>query len=68
MADNVTLTRVIDLVAQDAADSSVYALIDSETGGTKKYPIGNLANNLADSFDSSATYSAGDYVLYGSKL
>jgi len=41
MADNVTLTRVIDLVAQDTVDASVYGLIDSETGGTKKYPLGS---------------------------
>lgn len=41
MADNVTLTRVVNLVAQDTADSSVYTLIDSSAGGTKKYPLGS---------------------------
>lgn len=41
MADNTTLVRVVDLVAQDTLDALVYGLIDSETGGTKKYPLGS---------------------------
>lgn len=58
MADNVTLTRVVDLVAQDTVDASVYGLIDSETGGTKKYPLGSklvgIDQELSDINDEAA--------------
>lgn len=47
MADNVTLTRVINLVAQSSISDGDYTIIDSVNGGTKRYNLGALAERIS---------------------
>lgn len=68
MADNITLKRIVDLVAQTDVDETVYTIIDSVAGTVKKYPIGSLICSIAPIFDSTADYLAGAYCNYNGQL
>ena len=68
MADNVTLKRIVDLVAQTDIDDGVYTITDSTTGAVKKYPLGSLICSIAPIFDSSTAYAAGEYCNYNGQL
>lgn len=68
MADNITLKRIVDLVAQTDVDETVYTIIDSVSGTVKKYPIGSLICSIAPIFDSTADYLAGAYCNYNGQL
>ena len=68
MADNITLKRIVDLVAQTDVDDTVYTIIDSVAGTVKKYPIGSLICSIAPIFDTTAAYAAGKYCNYNGQL
>ena len=68
MAESVTLKRIVDMVAQTNVDDSVYIIIDSQTGGPKKYPAGSLICSIAPIFDTATAYVAGKYCNYNGKL
>ena len=68
MAESVTLKRIVDMVAQMDVDDSVYVIIDSQTGGPKRYPAGSLICSIAPIFDTATAYVAGKYCNYNGKL
>ena len=68
MAESVTLKRIVDMVAQMDVDDSVYIIIDSQTGGPKRYPAGSLICSIAPIFDTATAYVAGKYCNYNGKL
>lgn len=68
MAESVTLKRIVDMVAQMNVDDSVYIIIDSQTGGPKRYPAGSLICSIAPIFDTATAYVAGKYCNYNGKL
>ena len=48
MAEGITLKRIIDMDEAAELTSSDYALIDSATGGPKKFALGNELSSLKD--------------------
>lgn len=52
MAEGITLKRIIDMDEAAELTSSDYALVDSATGGPKKFALGNELSSLKDDFES----------------
>lgn len=67
MAD-IELKRIVDLVPQSDIDDTVYTIIDSVSGGIKKYPIGSFICSVAPMFDATVAYAKGNYCNYGGQL
>ena len=51
MAEGITLKRIIDMDEAAELSSSDYALVDSSTGGPKKFALGNELSQLKEDFD-----------------
>ena len=52
MAEGVTLKRIIDMDEATELSSSDYALVDSATGGPKKFALGNELSSLKEDITS----------------
>lgn len=64
----ITLQRIISMESEATeTDGGQYILTDSDSG-TKKMNVGALMANDAPAFSSSTAYSAGDIVVYNTKL
>ena len=50
MPDGITLKRIIDMDETQQLSSSDYVLVDSQTGGNRKYKLGEDLNNLKNDF------------------
>lgn len=50
MPDGITLKRIIDMDEATELNSSDYVLVDSSSGGNRKYNLGEDLNNLKDDF------------------
>ena len=50
MAEGITLKRIIDMDEAAELTSSDYALVDSATGGPKKFALGNELSSLKEEF------------------
>lgn len=48
MPDGIILKRIIDMDEAQQLSSSDYVLVDSQTGGNRKYKLGEDLNNLKD--------------------
>ena len=48
MAEGITLKRIIDMDEAAELTSSDYALVDSSTGGPKKFAIGEALGEIKD--------------------
>lgn len=51
MPEGITLKRIIDMDETQQLSSSDYVLVDSSSGGNRKYNLGEDLNNLKDGFD-----------------
>lgn len=51
MAEGITLKRIIDMDEAAELSSSDYALVDSATGGPKKFALGNELSQLKEDYD-----------------
>ena len=51
MAEGITLKRIIDMDEATELTSSDYALVDSATGGPKKFALGDELSSLKEDFD-----------------
>ena len=50
MPEGITLKRIIDMDETQQLSSSDYVLVDSSSGGNRKYNLGEDLNNLKDDF------------------
>lgn len=50
MPEGITLKRIIDMDETQQLSSSDYVLVDSASGGNRKYKLGEGLNNLKDDF------------------
>lgn len=50
MPDGITLKRIIDMDETEQLSASDYVLVDSQTGGNRKYKLGEDLNRLKDDF------------------
>ena len=48
MPEGITLKRIIDMDETEQLSSSDYVLVDSSSGGNRKYKLGEDLNNLKD--------------------
>ena len=65
MAEGITLKRIIDMDEAAELTSSDYALVDSSTGGPKKFAIGEALGEIKDGLDSlTLGIDDGDGLLY----
>lgn len=55
MPEGITLKRIIDMDETEQLSSSDYVLVDSASGGNRKYKLGEDLNNLKDDFESLQT-------------
>ena len=60
MAEGITLKRIIDMDEAAELTSSDYALVDSATGGPKKFALGDELSSLKDDFSDLATVATSD--------
>lgn len=60
MAEGITLKRIIDMDEAAELSSSDYALVDSATGGPKKFALGNELSSLKEDLSSMQTATASD--------
>lgn len=51
MAEGITLKRIIDMDEAAELSSSDYALVDSATGGPKKFALGNELSSLKEDYN-----------------
>lgn len=51
MSEGITLKRIIDMDEAAELTSSDYALVDSATGGPKKFAIGEALGEIKDGFN-----------------
>ena len=56
MSEGITLKRIIDMDEAAELSSSDYALVDSATGGPKKFALGNELSSLKEEFTDIGTY------------
>lgn len=52
MPEGITLKRIIDMDETEQLSSSDYVLVDSASGGNRKYKLGEDLNNLKEDFHS----------------
>ena len=50
MAEGITLKRIIDMDEATELSSSDYVLVDSATGGPKKFALGEELSSLKEEF------------------
>ena len=60
MAEGITLKRIIDMDEAAELTSSDYALVDSATGGPKKFALWNELSSLKDDLTAMSTATASD--------
>lgn len=51
MAEGITLKRIIDMDEATELTSSDYALVDSATGGPKKFALGDELSSLKEDIE-----------------
>lgn len=60
MAEGITLKRIIDMDEATELSSSDYALVDSATGGPKKFALGDELYHLKEDITPMQTATASD--------
>ena len=65
MSEGITLKRIIDMDEAAELSSSDYALVDSATGGPKKFALGNELSSLKEDFSDLSDRTVGVYSING---
>ena len=60
--------RIIGLTEQFDIQSGDYIAIDSSVNGSHKFDVTKLTGNVAENFNESSSYVAGDYCVYEGQL
>lgn len=60
MPDGITLKRIIDMDETQQLSASDYVLVDSQTGGNRKYALGEELTTLKEDLSSMQTATASD--------
>ena len=73
----MSVKRIIELETQDSIGEGDYIPVDSQSGGTKKYPASSLGGSGTDTalrastaadYDPTQTYEVGEYCLRNGQL
>ena len=60
--------RIIDMEEASTTSSEMNFMVDSQTDGSQRLPIGTLLNSVAEPYSTSKTYAEGEYTLYNGSL